>query len=92
MHLIDYIAYGFHLWYKIKIVREICRTPILHHLIIAWGLDWTGGWARFVGRAEPGVGSFDGRLLCEPGVRPGVGNFDASLLEKPGDAQALSDG
>ena len=29
--IIDYIAYGLHLWYKIYIFREICQKPIPLH-------------------------------------------------------------
>ena len=28
LYLIGYIAYGLHLWYKIKMIKEICRKPI----------------------------------------------------------------
>ena len=31
LYLIGYIVYGFHLWYKIHFVKEICRKPILLH-------------------------------------------------------------
>ena len=28
LYLIDYIAYGLHLWYTILTLKEICRKPI----------------------------------------------------------------
>jgi hypothetical protein len=28
LYLIDYIAYGLHLWYQIWIFKEMCRKPI----------------------------------------------------------------
>ena len=31
MYIIEYIAYGFHLWYKIKIVTQIVRKPTSQH-------------------------------------------------------------
>ena len=31
LHLIDYIAYGLHLWYQIQIVKETCRKPTSQH-------------------------------------------------------------
>ena len=31
MYLVDYIAYGLHLWYKIYIFKEIYRKPIFQH-------------------------------------------------------------
>ena len=31
MYLIDYIAYGLHLWYIIYFFKEICRKPIPLH-------------------------------------------------------------
>ena len=31
LYLIDYIAYGLHLWYKILNLQEICRKPIQKH-------------------------------------------------------------
>ena len=31
MYLIDYIAYGLHLWYKIRKIKEIYRKPIDLH-------------------------------------------------------------
>ena len=45
---------------SIRLSLNLCT---LYRLIIARGLDLTGGWARLVGQAEPGV-------------RPGVENFD----------------
>ena len=31
LYLIDYIAHGLHLWYKIYIFKELCRKPIPVH-------------------------------------------------------------
>ena len=38
LYLIDYIAYGLHLWYKILIFKEICRKPIPLHPGLGKGL------------------------------------------------------
>ena len=38
MYLIDYIAYGLHLWYKIYFFEEICRKPISQHPGLGKGL------------------------------------------------------
>ena len=38
LYLIDYIAYGLHLWYKICIFKEICRKPISLHPGLATSL------------------------------------------------------
>ena len=38
LYLIDYIAYGFHLSYKVQIVKESCRKPISLHPGLATSL------------------------------------------------------
>ena len=38
LYLIDYIVYGLHLWYKIKVFEEICRKPIPQHPGLATSL------------------------------------------------------
>ena len=39
LYLIDCIAYGFHLWYRMKIFNEICRKPIPLHPGLGKGLS-----------------------------------------------------
>ena len=39
MYLIDYIAYGLHLWYIISIFKKICRKPISQHPGLATSLE-----------------------------------------------------
>ena len=31
IYLVDYLAHGLHLWYKLKIFRGMCRKPISQH-------------------------------------------------------------
>jgi hypothetical protein len=39
LYSVDYIAYGFHLWYKDLIFKEICRKPISQHPGLATSLE-----------------------------------------------------
>ena len=39
MYLIDYIAYGLHLWYTTYIFKEMCRKPIPLHPGLGKGLN-----------------------------------------------------
>ena len=39
MYLIDYIAYGLHLWYGIEMFKEMCRKRISQHPDLGPGLQ-----------------------------------------------------
>ena len=47
-YLIDYIAYGLHLWYKIKMFKEMCRKPISLHS----GLGSSLQFAKLAGQMQ----------------------------------------
>ena len=44
LYLIDYIAYGLHLWYKIYLFKEICRKPITLHPGLGSSLPYVYKW------------------------------------------------
>ena len=45
--LIDQIAYGLHLWYKMNIFKEICRKPISQHPGLGKGLLYRQVWLNY---------------------------------------------
>ena len=52
-YLINYIAYGLHLWYKILIIKEICRKPIPLHPGLGSGLSFGPGEADLMQQHLP---------------------------------------